>query len=218
MAHTLQLTEDDVLRLFRTAYERSYANYALLVTIYTLALRSSEATVIRRDEVNLSRQCVSVHVLKRSKTKRKDGVVIRGPKPPPVVDVSVEQELLDILREHICRSPPSEWLFPHPRDASKPITRGLVKYAYWCAAHKLGFGPGYEWHPHLLRSARATHKARELQKIKAPPLEAVAEIQATLRHATPTMAFEYVKESSELREEARKADAALVSRMLKALS
>ena len=215
MAHNLYLTESEVANLLTAARKSRYADYALLTTVYVLALRSTEATLIKREHVNFEREFVRVHVLKRSKDK-KDGAgnITQKRKPPPAVDVPADEVLLGILREHLVQCVRSVWLFPHPSDPERPITRGLVKYAYYKAAKEIGLRDGYVWHPHLLRASRATHKARELAKLGVPPLEAVAEVQAALRHATPGMAFEYVKETSETREQARKADSAAIRRLL----
>jgi len=215
MAHNLYLTEDEIGRLFQAARAASHADFALLVVVYVLALRITEAASIKRDEVDFTRGYIRIRVLKRSKDKKDAaGKVTQKRKAPPVVDVQVDAALLDILREHIRQAPASPWLFPHPKDPAQPTTRGLVQYAYHKAAVKIGLGKGYVWHPHLLRASRATHRAKELAKLGTPPLEAVAEVQATLRHASPGMAFEYVKESSETRQAAQKADTAAVRRIL----
>jgi len=214
--HNLCLTESEVIELLEAARKGSIHDHALLSTIYELALRSSEATALKREDVSFTRNYVSVKALKRSKEKRdKDtGKITRARKPPPIYDVPVSPELLGILRTHIDRSPKSEWLFPHHKDSSLPMTRSRAKYTYYKAATKIGLGRRYDWHPHLLRIAKATHKSQWLAEQNTAPLEAVSEIQDTLRHATTTMAFEYVKATSKTRELGRQADAALASRIL----
>ena len=214
--HDHYLPEEEVRRLFAAAQENNYGDYALLALIYFLALRSSEAAVIKRSEINFSRGYITIHVLKRFKAKKdpKTGAVLKARKPAPTVDEIVDPALLSILAEHIRRSPRSEWLFPHHKDPARSMTRSRVKYTYYKAARKIGLGKNYDWHPHLLRISRGTHKAQLLAAQHVPPLEAAAQIQETLRHASPAMAFEYVKRTSETQELSRKVDAALAQRIL----
>ena len=219
MAELLYLSEDELRKLLSAAREANGYDFTLLLALYELALRASEAAVLRRDEVNWGRRTVIVRVLKRFKAKKDKvtGEIVEARKPPPVEHVSLSSELATVLKKHCDESPTSEWIFYNRRDVTKPTDRSAIKYVYYKYAHKIGLGQNREWHPHILRHTKGTIKARQLTAKKMPWFEQINELKNTLRHADEKTCLQYIHASSEARQVSKEVDEEMTSSLLKSL-
>ena len=218
MAALLYLSEDELRRLLQEARKANGYDFALLLTIYELALRASEAGALRRDEVNWGRRTVIVRVLKRFKAKKDKvtGAITEARKPPPIEHCDMSLELTAVLKDH-CDKTKSEWVFPNKKDATKPIDRSAIKYIYFKYAHKIGLGQNREWHPHILRHTKGTMKAQQLTAKGMGALEQIKELQNTLRHADEKTCLQYIHASSKARQVSKEVDAEMTSSLLKSL-
>lgn len=218
MSALLYLTEEELRKLFQEARRRNGYDFALLYCIYDLGLRSSEASVLRRDEINWQRRTLVVRVLKRSK-KKTDKVtgIVEERKPPPPVHCNMSLELTLVLKDHCSKVSSDTWVFPHKKESSKPIDRSAIKYIYFKYAHKIGLGPNREWHPHLLRHTKGTIKAQQLTAKGIGALEQIKELKDTLRHADDKTCLQYIHASSKAREVSRQVDEEMASSLMKSL-
>lgn len=220
MPALLYLSEDELRRLLQEARKGNGYDFALLLTIYELALRASEAGGLRRDEVNWGRRTCIVRVLKRFKAKKDKvtGAIIEARRPPPIEHCDMSLELTAVLKDHCEKvGAGSEWVFPSRKDPTKQIDRSAIKYIYFKYAHKIGLGQNREWHPHILRHTKGTMKAQQLTAKGMGALEQIKELQNTLRHADEKTCLQYIHASSKARQVSKEVDAEMTSSLLKSL-
>ncbi len=146
------LSQDAVLSLFDAISNRKHR--AIVMTIYSAALRVSETAHLRVDDIDSQRMLIHVNEGKG----RKDRLV------------TLSERLLVGLRNYyrICR--PGDWLFPGTR-IDRPITTGAI-----CRlVKKAGKAIGKHVTPHTLRHSSATHMLEAGYNIRV--------VQGVLGHA-----------------------------------
>jgi integrase len=205
MSQAMFLTEEELTSVLAHAKARGFSDFALLLTIYELGCRATEAATLRRADADFPRNTILVHVLKRRAANGK----------APAIRCPISPALAKVLQAHIATAPASPWMFPHPSSPDKSINRKHVSYVYYLAAHAAGLGPHREWHPHLLRHSCGTHKAQALGEQGVGSLESAKLIQETLRHATGAMALTYVHASSEAAQKSKDVTDNLTANLLK---
>ena len=111
---------------------------AILMTLYSAGLRTSEAVHLRSTDIDSQRMMIRVAEGKG----RKDRYVM------------LSDKLLETLRRYWREQRPGTWLFPG-QDAGGPLTCGTVDRFFACVKTKAGIGKRVS--PHSLRHSFATH-------------------------------------------------------------
>ena len=127
------LTEAEVARLLDAAKAGRHGvrDHLLLLMMFRHGLRVSEATALRRDELDLDRARLWVRRLK-------GGLSVEQP---------IAGDELRALKRHLARRTDAlPWLFVSERG--QPLTRQTVNYLLATAARRAGLPPV---HPHMLR-------------------------------------------------------------------
>jgi type 1 fimbriae regulatory protein FimB len=127
------LTEAEVARLLDAARAGRHGvrDHLLLLMMFRHGLRVSEATALRRDELDLDRARLWVRRLK-------GGLSVEQP---------IAGDELRALKRHLARRTDAlPWLFVSERG--QPLTRQTVNYLLAAAAGRAGLPPV---HPHMLR-------------------------------------------------------------------
>jgi site-specific recombinase XerD len=109
---------------------------AVVMTIYSAALRISEAVHLRVEDIDSQRMLIHVNLGKG----RKDRLV------------PLSERLLEILRDYYRAYRPQDWLFPG-RELERPIDRTTIGRVL----SRAGKSIGKRVTPHLLRHSSATH-------------------------------------------------------------
>jgi len=111
---------------------------AILMTLYSAGLRSSEALHLRVRDIDSARMMIRIEQGKG----RKDRYVM------------LSAHLLAVLRSYWREERPATWLFPG-HDASRPLSRGSVDKIFARARERSGIKKRIT--PHSLRHSFATH-------------------------------------------------------------
>jgi site-specific recombinase XerD len=130
------LSTDEVLRLLRAV--RQPKHRVVLMTIYSAGLRISEALALKMSDIDSERMVIHV----RQGKGRKDRTVMLSP------------QLLEVLRMHVRRVRPREWLFP-ARLREQPLNASAIQRS--CAEACKAAGLDKHATVHTLRHSFATH-------------------------------------------------------------
>lgn len=112
---------------------------AALATCYAAGLRSAEVAMLRVSDIDSQRGVIHV----RQGKGKKDRLTI------------LSDRLLQLLREYWRVARPTEWLFPTPRNKTRPYSRRFVARICADARERVGL-PAWVT-PHTLRHSFATH-------------------------------------------------------------
>jgi site-specific recombinase XerD len=126
------LSQDEILRFFDAISNLKHR--AIVMTIYSAALRVSEAARLRVEDIDSQRMLIHVNLGKG----RKDRLV------------TLSATLLEVLRDYYRAYRPQDWLFPG-RDPERPITRDSIGRV----VKRAGKSIGKHVTPHSLRYAYA---------------------------------------------------------------
>ena len=221
MAKVLFLSHDELAALLAAAQASGSADYTLLLTIYLLALRASEAVGLKMSDYDGGSARIMVGVLKRFHRKRqKDGSFVPAELPPPLrVRCEVPAELCEALDSHVAsrRSAGAGRSDPIFAWGDGSMTRWTVLGAYHRAARAPSKPVARVRHPHVLRHTRAMHqienmRRRALDEGKAvTPLEMMKQLKELLRHASDSTCLQYIHATEESAELSRKATSDLAS-------
>ncbi len=146
------LSQDTILSLFDAISNRKHR--AIVMTIYSAALRVSETAHLRLDDIDSQRMLIHVNEGKG----RKDRLV------------PLSEKLLVILQNYYRVYRPEDWLFPG-KKTDRPITAGSI----WRLVKKAGEAIGKRVTPHTLRHSSATHLLEAGYNIRS--------VQGVLGHA-----------------------------------
>jgi integrase/recombinase XerD len=149
------LSQAEMLRLF--AAISNLKHRAIVMTIYSAALRVSEAAALRVEDIDSQRMLIHVNQGKG----RKDRLV------------PLSERLVVVLRDYYRACRPRGWLFPGP-DGDRPITAGTIGRV----VKRAGTSLGKRVTPHTLRHSSATHLLEAGYNIRS--------VQGVLGHARLT--------------------------------
>ncbi len=130
------LSGEEVVALLDAATNLKHR--AILMTLYSAGLRTSEAVHLRSTDIDSQRMMIRVAEGKG----RKDRYVM------------LSDKLLETLRRYWRERRPGTWLFPG-QDVGGPLTCGSVDRFFACVKMKAGIGKRVS--PHSLRHSFATH-------------------------------------------------------------
>lgn len=128
------LSQNEVLRLFDAISNLKHR--AIVMTIYSAALRVSEAASLRMEDIDSQRMLIHVNEGKG----RKDRLV------------PLAEALLDVLRAYYRARRPRDWLFPG-KEPDRHITANSIARV----VKRAGRSIGKHVTPHTLRHSSATH-------------------------------------------------------------
>ena len=131
------LSRQEIRRLLDAT--TTFRDRAILMTLYAAGLRTGECVRLRVSDIDSDRMVIRVHQGKG----RKDRYVMLSPR------------LLVNLRRHWRAHRSTLWLFPAPKDPSKPLCRHLVGKFFQAARKRAGITKDVS--PHSLRHSFATH-------------------------------------------------------------
>jgi len=130
------LSQNEILRFFDAISNLKHR--AIVMTIYSAALRVSEGAHLRVEDIDSERMLIHVNQGKG----RKDRLEL----------VTLSETLLEILRDYYRAYRPRDWLFPG-KDPDRPITRDSIAQV----VKRAGKAIGKPVTPHTLRHSSATH-------------------------------------------------------------
>lgn len=163
------LNEAEVARLLHAAKSGRHGagDRLLMLMVYRHGLRVSEATALRRDDLNLEQARVWVRRLK-------SGLSVEHP--------AAADELRAIKRYLASRDDRLPWLFLSERG--QPLTRAAVQYLVGAAGDKAGLA---DVHPHTLRHSCGHYLANKAVDLRT--------IQDYLGHRDPRHTVHYTRVS-----------------------
>jgi site-specific recombinase XerD len=147
---------------------------SMIALMYSSGLRVNELCNLKCEDI-LSKQGMLVRI--RKSKNRSEGTT------------QLSEKALELLREYWCSfGKPRDWLFPHPNDPSKPITRYYVLKAI--REHEDRLGLEHKLNCHSFRHAAGTHLYQNGNDILT--------IKEFLRHKSLSSTLIYVTLSSSI--------------------
>ena len=154
----------EIEALFRAS--QSVRDKALLMTAYGAGLRISEVTHLRLTDIDSARMVIHI----REGKGAKDRVL------------GLSKRLLGTLRAYWCAKRPKEWLFPSPKDPTRPLSGNTARLIFHRTRERAGLLK--ECRFHSLRHAFATHLLEAGKDLRA--------IQQLLGHKHVSSTFIYL--------------------------